>query len=261
MQVVLIVVAAAIVVGVVVVALGRGGEMAQVTADFAPGDLDDIDEVTATDVALLRLPRALWGYHAQATDHALGLIAQTMSDRDVEIATLQRQLADAHSAEGAAQQEEMTQQEQFPLQEQFPAQEQFPLPQQPLPPPVADVTGAPGAAATSPPLPSRPSVRRREMADQQPDTGQPSADQWPVQAPWSAWERRSAPSVPDATVPDAGVPDATVPDAGAPDATVPDAGTAWDAGARDTAAADPAAPAPGSAPAPDSDPAVPRDDW
>jgi hypothetical protein len=243
-QVVLIVVAAAIVVGVVVVALGRGGEMAQVTADFAPGDLDDIDEVTATDVALLRLPRALWGYHAQATDHALGLIAQTMSDRDVEIATLQRQLADAHSAEGAAQQEEMTQQEQFPLQEQFPAQEQFPLqeqfpaqeqfplPQQPLPPPVADVTGAPGAAATSPPLPSRPSVRRREMADQQPDTGQPSADQWPVQAPWSAWERRSAPSVPDATVPDAGVPDAGVPDAGVPDAGVPD-----------------------------SDPAVPPDDW
>ena len=244
MQVVLIVVAAAIVGGVGVVALGRGGEMAQVTAGFAPGDLDDIDEVTATDVALLRLPRALWGYHAQATDHALGLIAQTMSDRDVEIATLQRQLADAHSAEGAAQQEEMTQQEQFPLQEQFPAQEQFPLqeqfpaqeqfplPQQPLPPPVADVTGAPGAAATSPLLPSRPSVRRREMGDQQPATGQPSADQWPVQAPWSAWERRSAPSVPDATVPDAGVPDAGVPDAGVPDAGVPD-----------------------------SDPAVPPDDW
>jgi hypothetical protein len=255
--VVLIVVAAAIVVGVVAVALGRGGEMAQFTADFAPVDLGDIDKVTATDVALLRLPRVLWGYHSQVTDHALGLIAQTISARDVEIATLQRQLAEMHSAEGAGQQE------QFPLQEQFPRQ------QYPLPPPGADVTGAPGAAATALPRPWRPSVRRREMTDQ-PAMQQPPADPWPRQAPWSAWEPRSAADsgapeagrAPAADMPDADVPDAgTSPDAGPPPAFAPPRDQAPAAGSDpgSAPAADPAAPAPGSAPAPDSDPAVPRD--
>ena len=169
MLVVLIVVAAAIVVGAIAVALGRGGEMAQFTADFAPVDLGAIDEVTATDVALLRLPRALWGYHPQVTDQALGLIAQAISARDVEIAMLQRRLAEVHPAEGAGR------------------QEQFPRPQRPLPP-VADVTGA---TAAGPPLPSRPSVRRREMTDQ-PAMEQPSAGSWPLQAPRSAWQTRSA---------------------------------------------------------------------
>ena len=143
--------------------------MAQFTADFAPVDLGAIDEVTATDVALLRLPRALWGYHPQVTDQALGLIAQAISARDVEIAMLQRRLAEVHPAEGAGR------------------QEQFPRPQRPLPP-VADVTGA---AAAGPPLPSRPSVRRREMTDQ-PAMEQPSAGSWPLQAPRSAWQTRSA---------------------------------------------------------------------
>lgn len=254
MLVVLIVVAAAIVVGVVAVALGRGGEMAQFTADFAPVDLGDIDDVTATDVALLRLPRALWGYHSQVTDHALGLIAQTISARDVEIATLQRQLAEAHPAEGAGQQV------QFPLPEQLP-RPQHPRPRHPLPPPAADVTGAPGAAATGLPLP-RPSVRRREVTDQS-AMEQPPANPWP--APWSSWERRSAPAsgapdtgrAPDTDVPDAG----TSPDAGRPPAFAPPHGQAPAAGSDpgSAQAADPAAPAPGSAAAPDSDPAVPRE--
>ena len=102
--VVLIVVAAAIVIGGIAVALGRGGEMARFTADFAPVDLDDIDKVTATDVALLRPPSALWGYHMQATDQAFGVIARTLTDRDVQIATLQRQLAEAQHAAQSAQQ-------------------------------------------------------------------------------------------------------------------------------------------------------------
>ena len=140
MLVVLIVVAAAIVVGAIAVALGRGGEMAQFTADFAPVDLGAIDEVTATDVALLRLPRALWGYHPQVTDHALGLIAQAISARDVEIAMLQRRLAEVHPAEGAGR------------------QEQFPRPQRPLPP-VADVTGAATARPAPAVAPQRAAAR------------------------------------------------------------------------------------------------------
>ena len=54
--------------------------------------------MTAADVALLRPPAALWGYDMRATDEALNMVARTVTERDVEIATLRRQLADLQSA-------------------------------------------------------------------------------------------------------------------------------------------------------------------
>jgi len=76
--------AAVILVGVIVVAMGRGGEMAEFTADVRPVD---------TDIET-------------ATDEALNLVARTVTERDVEIATLRRQIADMQSARepGAAAQ-------------------------------------------------------------------------------------------------------------------------------------------------------------
>ena len=91
MPVVLLVAAAAILSGVVLAALGRAGEMASFAGDTAPLGLD---EVSATDVALLRPPMSLWGYNAQATEEALRVIARSVTARDVEIATLRRELAD-----------------------------------------------------------------------------------------------------------------------------------------------------------------------
>jgi hypothetical protein len=91
---VLLVAAAAILGGVVVAALGRAGEMATFAGDTAPIELD---EVSATDVALLRPPMSLWGYNAQATEDALRVIARSVTARDVEIATLRRELADLQS--------------------------------------------------------------------------------------------------------------------------------------------------------------------
>lgn len=91
MPVVLLIVAIAILGGVVLAALGRAGEMATFASDLAPIDLD---EVTAADVALLRPPMSLWGYNAQATEEALRVIAQSVAARDVEIATLRKELAD-----------------------------------------------------------------------------------------------------------------------------------------------------------------------
>jgi hypothetical protein len=88
---VLLVAAAAILGGVVLAALGRAGEMATFAGDAAPIELD---EVSATDVALLRPPMSLWGYNAQATEDALRVIARSVTARDVEIATLRRELAD-----------------------------------------------------------------------------------------------------------------------------------------------------------------------
>jgi hypothetical protein len=89
---VLILASAAILAGVVGVAIGRGGEMAEFAGDYPPCEADDL--MTAADVALLRPPSALWGYNVQATDEALGRIAQVVTERDVEIAALRRQLAE-----------------------------------------------------------------------------------------------------------------------------------------------------------------------
>ena len=103
MLVVLLMAAAVILVGMIVVAIGRGGEMAEFTADVRPVDTD-IE--TAADVALLRPPVALWGYDRRSTDEALNLVARTVTERDVEIATLRRRIADMQSARepGAAAQ-------------------------------------------------------------------------------------------------------------------------------------------------------------
>ena len=100
MYVVLILAFIAIVVGVFAVATGRGGELAYEQADHAPLDLG---AVSATDVALLRPPTALWGYNMQVTDEALDRIARALRDRDIEIAYLQRQLADASNPQWADQ--------------------------------------------------------------------------------------------------------------------------------------------------------------
>jgi hypothetical protein len=96
---VLLVAAAAILGGVVVAALGRAGEMATFAGDTAPIELD---EVSATDVALLRPPMSLWGYNAQATEDALRVIARSVTARDVEIATLRRELADLQGRQDGA---------------------------------------------------------------------------------------------------------------------------------------------------------------
>jgi hypothetical protein len=93
----MIVVAAAILVGVFFVATGRGGELAYEHADHAPLDLGP---VSAADIALLRPPTALWGYNMQVTDEALEQIAQAVRDRDVTIAFLQQRLADLSTQAG-----------------------------------------------------------------------------------------------------------------------------------------------------------------
>jgi hypothetical protein len=90
-QVIVLVAAVAILAFVVLAALGRAGEMAAFPSDSAPLHLE---ELTATDVALLRPPLSLWGYNVSATEEALGVIARSMTARDVEIATLRRELED-----------------------------------------------------------------------------------------------------------------------------------------------------------------------
>jgi hypothetical protein len=87
----MLLVALAIAGGAVLAALGRTGEMAVFAGDLVPIDLG---EVTATDVAVLRPPMSLWGYNVPATEEALRVIARSVTARDVEIATLRRELDD-----------------------------------------------------------------------------------------------------------------------------------------------------------------------
>jgi hypothetical protein len=90
MPVVLLLAAVAILAGVVVVAIGRGGELAIFRSDAPPYDGS---LATAADLAAFRPPPAFFGYSAQATDEALQRIARAVAARDAELALLRGQLA------------------------------------------------------------------------------------------------------------------------------------------------------------------------
>jgi hypothetical protein len=95
---VLIVIAAIVIVaGTVVVALGRGGELAR----DRPREPTQADFQTWSDVASYRPPGALLGYHAGATEHALTQLAMVIAERDAEIDALRRRLAAAEPPAGA----------------------------------------------------------------------------------------------------------------------------------------------------------------
>jgi hypothetical protein len=89
-SVLIVLVAAVILGGVVVVAMGRGGELSRERPELPARS----DFRTWSDVARYRPPPALLGYHAGATEHALSLIARTIAERDAEIDWLRNRLAE-----------------------------------------------------------------------------------------------------------------------------------------------------------------------
>ena len=96
MLVAIILATAVILGGVVVVAMGRGGELARERPDApASGEFRNW-----SDVAQYRPPAALLGYHARTTEHALSLIARTIAERDAEIEWLRQRLAEARPGLG-----------------------------------------------------------------------------------------------------------------------------------------------------------------
>jgi hypothetical protein len=90
MPVVLVLTALAILGGVVVVAMGRGGELEYSLADSASCGRD---LATAADMAAFRPPAAFLGYSAQATDEALRRMSRAVADRDAELSMLRREVA------------------------------------------------------------------------------------------------------------------------------------------------------------------------
>jgi hypothetical protein len=95
--IVIVLAAVAILAGVVVVAMGRGGELARDRSEEPA--LTNFP--TWSDVASYRPPAALLGYHAGATEHALAQVARAIAERDAEIDLLRRRLAAAQLAENA----------------------------------------------------------------------------------------------------------------------------------------------------------------
>jgi hypothetical protein len=89
--IVIVLAAGVILAGVVVVAMGRGGELAR---DQAP-EPAATDFRTWSDVASYRPPGALLGYHPGATEYALAQVARAIAERDAEIDLLRRRLAAA----------------------------------------------------------------------------------------------------------------------------------------------------------------------
>jgi hypothetical protein len=90
MPVVLLLAAVAILAGVVVVAMGRGGELSLPRPDSAAYGRS---LVTAADMVTFRPPAAFLGYSAPATDDALQRIARAVAERDAELITLRREVA------------------------------------------------------------------------------------------------------------------------------------------------------------------------
>lgn len=185
MSIVLLVAAAAILGGVVVAALGRAGEMATFAGDTAPIELD---EVSATDVALLRPPMSLWGYNAQATEDALRVIARSVTARDVEIATLRRELADLQSRQDGVR---TTGRGDRPVTAAGPASAASPATAASPASTARPATAASPAGAASPAAPTGPPASQLRRAD---PPGAPAEEEYRADPPWlPAWRRPSGP--------------------------------------------------------------------
>lgn len=86
--------ALAVVVAVVMLAAGLGGELADTHPDHPPLPLPGNRPIAGTDAALLRLPLGVWGYHTRVTDEALRRLSYALTERDTRIAILEQQAAE-----------------------------------------------------------------------------------------------------------------------------------------------------------------------
>ena len=184
-SVVLLIAGLVILIAVILVAAGRGGELPAERADYAPLDLGP---ASATDVALLRPPANAWGYSMQATDEAMAHIAESIRERDVRIVALEQLVTDLTKEPAPP-----------PLTSPYVGARRRALPEGVQP------AQQPGTA----PAPLTPLASPAPLAPQAAE-GRPPETAHPVETTWSAetaWSRESAsPSEPgwpaDATRPD-----------------------------------------------------------
>ncbi len=85
--------ALAVLVGVVFVVLGKGGQLARFEADFPPLNLPEGRPVGSHDLAGLLVPLSMWGYHVRAVDELLVRLTSTLREREERIEDLEWRLA------------------------------------------------------------------------------------------------------------------------------------------------------------------------
>ncbi|MCG5216689.1 hypothetical protein [Streptosporangium sp. KLBMP 9127] len=105
MLVVLALAALAILAGVVVVSMGRGGELKEFPPDVPPLNLPDAGQLSAVDFVSLQLPVSLVGYHTQSVDETLHRVAGAISARDTKIAVLEQRVTELLAGRLYARQE------------------------------------------------------------------------------------------------------------------------------------------------------------
>ncbi|SEU28810.1 hypothetical protein SAMN05421811_109278 [Nonomuraea wenchangensis] len=103
--VILAIAAIAILACVVVVSLGRGGELTEFPPDVPPLGLPEPGQLTAVDFMALQLPVNLVGYHTASVDEALRRAATALSERDTRIAVLEQRVSELLSRRLYARQE------------------------------------------------------------------------------------------------------------------------------------------------------------
>lgn len=86
--------AVAVLAAVALVVMGKGGQLARFEADHAPLDLPSERPIAATDVARVRLPLSMWGYHVRAVDEVLRRLSGALRDRDARIEELEWRLGE-----------------------------------------------------------------------------------------------------------------------------------------------------------------------
>ncbi|MFF4372270.1 hypothetical protein ACFYZX_02615 [Nocardiopsis dassonvillei] len=85
--------ALAVLVGVVYIVLGKGGQLARFEADHPPLALPEDRPVKAFDLGRLMLPLAMWGYHVRAVDELLLRLTATLREREERIEDLEWRLS------------------------------------------------------------------------------------------------------------------------------------------------------------------------
>ncbi|MFG1704014.1 hypothetical protein ACFLIM_12545 [Nonomuraea sp. M3C6] len=105
MLVILAIAAIAILACVVLVSLGRGGELTEFPPDVPPLDLPEPGQLTAVDFMALQLPVNLVGYHTGSVDETLRRAAGAISARDTRIAVLEQRVSELLSSRLHARQE------------------------------------------------------------------------------------------------------------------------------------------------------------
>ncbi|GIH91429.1 hypothetical protein ACFFMN_30735 [Planobispora siamensis] len=103
--VVLALAALAILAGVVMVAMGKGGELTEFAPDVPPLALPEAGQLNAVDFMALQLPVSLVGYHTQSVDEALQRVASALSERDTRIAVLEQRVSELLASRLQARQE------------------------------------------------------------------------------------------------------------------------------------------------------------